>query len=262
MIAAVPLARASGADLPVAADKSWSVDVRIKNYFRSHTSYEFGNPFPPNQAPLSRLEFPLNTQWIGMEARRSFPRLSAGIEVSTNIRRQVSGANKDSDWEDSDVLSIYSESGSRMEPSYIVRGDADLEVSDWLGLPDRIDLRPVIGFRWQRFSLVSHDGTQYYPSSGGTVSPDALPGDSIQFEQTYRQYFLGMRAAYDLSGILPMHRLKLYTQLDWAYVEGNNEDRHLLRAGNRLTYEHTIGDAWHALLGLQCGLTENLSARL
>ncbi len=235
----------------------------MKNYFASQTSYEFGNPFPPYQAPLSRLEFSLNTPWIGMELRRNFPRFSTGIEVSTNASRRVAGANKDSDWEDDanpGALSIYSESASRMGRSYIVRGDVDLKISDWMGLPERIDVRPVAGFRWQRFSLVSHDGTQYYPSSGGAIPPDTLAGDGIQFEQTYLQYFLGMRAAYDAGGFV--HRIKLYTQLDLASVVGNNEDRHLLRAGNRITYDHTRGDAWHALVGLQYGLTQNLSLRL
>ena len=255
-------ALAYGSDRPDAAD-SWSVDVRLKNYFASNTSYEFGNPYPPYQAPLSRLEFPLNTQWIGLEARRKMPRFSAGIALSTNVSRKVSGTDKDFDWEDDanpGALSIYSQTGSRMEPSYIVRGDIDLKISDWLALPERFDLRPVAGFRWQRFSLVSHDGAQYYPLSA--TPPDALPGDVLQFEQTYQQYFLGMRTTYDLSGILPLQRLKLYTQLDWAYVEGNNQDRHLLRLGTRLTYDHTIGDAWHALLGLRYRLTENLEARL
>lgn len=258
-------ARASGAEVRVAAEKPWSVEAKLKYYFRSHTSYEFGNPFPPNQAPLSRLEFPLNSWWAGAEVRRSFPRFSVGIEALRNITRETEGTFKDSDWEDDDhptALSIYSESNCRLEPSYMVRGDVDLKIADWVGLPARFDLRPVAGFRWQRFTLVSHDGSQTSPLSGGTVPDIDLTGDGIRFEQTYRHYFLGIRSSYNLDGLLPVPRVKLLMQLDWAYVEGDNEDRHLLRPGNRLTFERTSGDAWHASLGLKCGLTENLSAGL
>ena len=42
-----------------------------------------------------------------------------------------------------------------MEPSYDLRADLDLKVSDWLGLPAWLDLRPLVGVRWQRFSFVT-----------------------------------------------------------------------------------------------------------
>ncbi len=245
--------------------KPWSVDLQAKYYFSSHTSYEFGNPFPPNQSPLSRLEFPVNSLWVGAEVRRSFfSRISIGIEALTNIPGDSSGAFKDSDWDDEDrpdVLTIYSESKCRMEPSYDVRGDFDLKISDWIGLPYWLDVRPLIGIRWQQFNLLTHDGNQYYPASGGATPPESLPGDGIRFEQTYWHYLLGIRSAIDIgTHIKEASRLKLLMQLDWAYVEGKNKDHHLLRAGNRLTYEHTTGDAWHALLGLKADLTDNISA--
>ncbi len=51
-------------------------------------------------------------------------------------------------------------------------------------------------------------------------------------------------------------------QLDWARVTGDNEDHHLLRAGQRFTYEKTRGNGWHVSLGLEAGLTRQLSANL
>ena len=63
------------------AAKNWQVGLRVKRFFKSHTSYEFGNPFPPGQVPLSRLEFPLDSWWAGFEARRSFSRWSVGLEA-------------------------------------------------------------------------------------------------------------------------------------------------------------------------------------
>jgi hypothetical protein len=146
-----------------------------------------------------------------------------------------------------------------MEPSYMIRGDVDLKVGDWLGLPVWFDLRPVAGVRWQQFELVGHDGVQVY-LAGETTPPDPLPGDSIRFQQTYWQYFMGIRTAYDLGRHIHASRqLKLLSQLDWAYVNGDNSDHHLLR-GNRMTYEKTDGSAWHASLGFKAGLTQNMSA--
>lgn len=248
-----------------APEKTWSAELHVKRYFGSHTSYEFGNPFPPNQTPLSRLEFPLNTWWAGGEFRRSFSRISAGIEVMRSISGESDGSFKDSDWDDDakpGVLTVYSESQCRMEPSYMVRGDVDLKVADWLGMPVWLDLRPVAGLRWQRFNLVAHNGLQTYPAPGDTTPPYPLPGDAISFEQNYWHYFLGIRAAYDLEKHLKIPRSKLFGQLDWAYVDGDNGDHHLLREGNRWTYEKTRGDAWHASLGVKAGLTKSINAGL
>jgi hypothetical protein len=47
-------------------------------------------------------------------------------------------------------------------------------------------------------------------------------------------------------------------QLDWAYVDGENWDHHLLR-GQRFTMEETSGDAWHGAAELSAGLTKEVS---
>jgi len=249
-------------DLQKTESKNWSVDLRAKNSFNSYTSYEFGNPFPPGQSPLSRLEFPLNTWWMGLEVRRSLSRFSVGLEALTNIPNDINGVFKDSDWTDEEhpkVGTIYSESRCRLDPSYSLRADLDMKVSDWLKLPVWFDLRPVIGLRWQQLSLVTHDGTQY-SSENNTYLVENLPGEGIGFDQTYWQYFIGLRGFHDLSRALKLSRVTLHWQVDWAYVEGKNQDHHLLREGNRFTYETTTGDAWHAALGLKIGLTKNMNA--
>jgi hypothetical protein len=257
---------ASASQTADSAVKPWSAALQMRYHLNSHTSFEFGNPFPPNQAPLSRLEFPMNTQWVGVEIRRDFPRLSLGVEAFTNIVGDARGLFKDSDWDDDaspDVKTIYSESKCRMASSYDVRADLDMKISDWVGLPDWFDIRPLIGFRFQQFTLIAHDGTQSYPAPGDTRPSLALPGDGIHFQQQYWHYFLGVRMAYELGRhIKGASRVKLFTQMDWAYVDGNNEDRHLLRIGNRITYENTWGDAWHALLGLKIDMTKSFSANL
>ena len=171
----------------------------------------------------------------------------------------------DSDWDDDlnpSVKTIYSESYCRMEPSYIVRGDVDLKISDWLRLPRWLDVRPTVGLTWQRFSLVTYNGMQYYVAPGSTQPPTPLPGDGINFEQTYWQAFVGFKTTFDLGKPLYLSSLKLSTQLDWAYVRAYNEDYHLLREGKRITNDTTTGDAWHAQVNLKIGHTRNFSTNI
>ena len=255
-----PAVSASEKDPIVRFTDHLSIGMKIERMTGSHTSYEFGNPFPPNQAPLSRLEFPLDSWWAGAELRAIFPRFSIGVEALTNLSRETEGRMQDSDWDDEnhpDHKTIYSESRCRMEPSYVVRADIDLKVSDWLGLPGWLDLRPVAGVRRQRFSLVAHDGTQWDLTN--QEPPLLLPGDGISFEQVYSQYFLGLRAGLDLGRYVNLNSLTALLQCDWAYVEGRNRDHHILRAGERYTYEDTHGHAWHGSIGLRAGLSEHLS---
>jgi len=84
-------------------EKPWSAELHVKRYFSSHTSYEFGYPDPPLTAPLSRLEFPMNTWWVGGEVRRSFSRFSVGAEVLGSIPMESDLPFKDSDWNDANV---------------------------------------------------------------------------------------------------------------------------------------------------------------
>jgi hypothetical protein len=257
-----------GITLPVfAAEKEAQVQltkylsfaVKAKRLFNSHTSYEFGNPFPPYQAPLSRLEFPLDSWWGGAEIRASFPRFSIGAEALGNIPEDAGRRMRDSDWDDDEnpsLRTIYSESKCRMEPSYMVRADIDLEISDFLGLPQWFSLRPVAGFRWQDFHVVTHDGVQYDLSEPSALV--LLPGDGIDFSQTYSHYFLGLRSNIDAGQLVHVTGLNLLLQADWAYVEGHNEDHHLLRAGNRFTYEDTAGQAWHVSAALKKTLYKKL----
>lgn len=245
--------------------RPWTVTLQTRYFFRSHTSYEFGNPYPPYQAPLSRLEFPLNTWWAGASLRREFSRFSVGAEAFRNVTSRSDGVMTDSDWDDDahpDVKTIYSESSCRMEPSYMVYGDVDLKISDWLRLPKWLDLRPAAGIAWQRFSVVAYNGLQTYPAPGSTQPPDPLPGDLINLEQTYWRLFTGFKVAFDLGRPFSLSSLKLLTQLDWGYVYGTNEDYHLLRSGRRITNDTTTGDAWHAQVNLKAGITRNFSANI
>ncbi|MCG6536599.1 MAG: hypothetical protein L7F78_18295, partial [Syntrophales bacterium LBB04] len=89
-----------------------------------------------------------------------------------------------------------------------------------------------------------------------------LQGDSIRFKQTYWQYFLGVRSNIDLGQFAKISNLKLLLQVDWAYVDGLNEDQHLHREGRRLTYDYTNGYGWHGVMALKKGLVRNLTLGL
>lgn len=232
--------------------ETFSVGGKLKYLFRSHTSYEFGNPLPPYQEPLSRLEFPINTWWGGLEMKLDLSRFSFALEGMTNITQNAHGRFEDSDWDDEtrpDEKTIYSQSEMRVAPSYMVKFDADIDISDWMRLPKWLSIKPVAGFRWQKFNLVSHDGAQWDLTC--SIPAFDMPGEGIRFKQEYWQYFVGLRAGLDLSYVTGVKSLALLMQADWAYVEGENEDHHLLRAGQRFTYENTYGQAWHASIGLK-----------
>lgn len=255
VFALLPLSCAAWSDeLP-----QWSFDLRAMRFADSHTSYEFGNPLPPLQAPLSRLEFPMDGWWVGGELRRSFGRYSLAAEYLKARRGDTRQPFKDSDWTGDpyppNVLDVYSEAKNRVERSSMAKIEVEVQVGDLLDLPNRMTLAPVFGARWQDLNFVAHDGVQVYPASGGAVPADPYPGDAIAFNQKYTQYFVGLKSSY----ALPFATVS--GQLDWAYVDANNKDHHLLR-GARYTYEVTHGDAVHFSLGLQRELARNVIAGL
>lgn len=252
----------AGQEKQASAEPSWQIAVKQKTLFNSHTSYEFGNPLPPYQQPLSRLEFPVDSVWGGVEIRKQISRVSIGAGFLTTFTAQETGRFKDSDWDDDTNtvrLTNYGETYCRLNPSYQVEADIDLQLADLLHLPHGFDLRPVAGFRWQQLSLMAHDGLQYdYDTPGLPPVIQDLPGDTIGFEQNWYQYFLGVRLGYEWQRLPWLHHLKLQSQLDWSSVAGDNRDYHLLRPGHRITEEQTSGNGWHASLAVLLGITRNV----
>ncbi|MBU4564690.1 MAG: omptin family outer membrane protease [Desulfarculus sp.] len=254
--AAQTAGQSAAGQAPAKSQAVWSVEAKVKRLFDSHTSYEFANPYPPHQSPLSRLEFGLNSWWGGLEVSRWTPLWSVSLEAMRNLTSGVDGILADSDWSDEQATrmrDIYSESNLRLKPSYDVRASLDVSVAPWLGLPKGLDLRPVGGVRWQRFDLMAFDGTQWEIEPDGSVHTTPLPGDAIHFKQTYWHYFFGLRGQWQ--PLLRQHPgFTVSGQVDYAYVTGFNQDHHLLRAGNRITEESTTGHAWHAALALEAPL--------
>lgn len=229
---------------------------KIRRYLHSHTTYQFGTPEDARINPLSRLEFPLNSWWGGLEMSVRQPGWAVNLELMTNLSHQTDGGKfKDSDWLEPGRLMIYDEQNCRMERSFTVDMNADFSVAERLGLPKGLDLRPTLGARWQRFTLVAHDGYQDALGPDGKWSTQYLfVGDSIWFRQDYVMGYVGLKLMADLPAVWPQgaggQRTQAFLQGDWGPVAGQNKDRHLLR-GDRVTLESTRGDAWHLALGLK-----------
>lgn len=167
---------------------------------------------------------------------------------------------QDSDWDDDanpSQKTIFSESASRLNRGFLF--DTNLAVS----IPWRrfSNVRPVLGYRYQSFSFTTHDGGQAV--LGGEVID--LPGDGIDFRQAYNHVYFGgvFNTSLELAGIFNnFPRVDLECQLDYALVSAKNEDFHLLRKGDRVTAESTVGHCWHCSISMGFFRRGALSARI
>jgi hypothetical protein len=218
----------------------------IKKYVNSFTSYQFPNPFFPPQDPLSRLEFPIDQWFMGIESEHSARSWSLRCQGWANVSREGSLRMQDSDWDDENNPSqktIFSESKCRLNRGLLF----DIGLSTATPLEKLINVRPVFGYRYEYFWFTTHDGSQ---AVLGTEASD-LPGDGIDFRQTFYHYYVGgtLNAAVrrlDTAG--SRAEINVACQVDYAVITARNEDLHLLRTGDRITTERTAGHCWHACL--------------
>ena len=222
--------------------------ICLRKYINSFTSYQFPNPFPPGQDPLSRLEFPIDQWFVGLLVEHRAAWWALGAQASANLSRNSASRMQDSDWDDETDVSqktIFSESRCRLNRGRLF--DAYLVI----GPPQRtlFSVRPLIGYRYQYFFFTTHDGYQAEISGGASD----LPGDGIDFEQIFSHLYFGAVSVGDinLNGILPhLPSVRVSCQIDYAAVRALNEDLHLMRAGERITTENTRGHCWHGALGI------------
>ena len=234
--------------------------IYISKYFSSFTSYQFRNPFPPYQDPLSRLEFPIDQWFVGLESGYRSSSLSFRCQVCTNISRDSSLKMQDSDWDDETMpfqKTIFSESKCRLNSSLLA--DVRAGIPNPLGLSWKIG--PVLGARYEHFDFTTHDGKQM-DLTGNVID---LPGDGIDFEQVFRHFYFGVA----VEGMLHAERLvewappiHMTIDLDYGLVKALNEDLHLLRMGERITTENTEGHCWHAAVTAAVSLRDRLRAKL
>lgn len=238
----------------------WFLTPKIKRLFRSHTSYQFGNPYQAQLNPLSRLEFPLNSWWGGVNFGVEGPRYRLELEFLASLPGQDDiGVMRDSDWEDEQrpkVTTIYSETTAELKESFMLDGKFSFSLREEVSAPCWLDLRPLVGVRWQKFVFVTRDGVQQNMDDDGQWRFQPLTGETIWFRQQYVHAYAGLMLTADLARLglgQPGRGWRASLQADLAHVWGENRDRHLLR-GNRVTTERTQGYAWHAALSLRAPL--------
>ena len=234
--------------------------IGIKKFLNSFTSYQFPNPFPPGQDPLSRLEFPVDQWFMGVFSGYTAPSWTLLGEFWTNLNRESAATMQDSDWDDETQpfqKTIFSESDCRLNRGIML--EVGLRVANPLTVRQLI--RPVFGFRYHYFYFTTHDGEQI--TLNGDVAD--LPGDGIDFKQTFYHYYVGaaLHTNLNLSDILGIRGpVVADVQGDYALVTARNEDLHLLRIGDRVTEENTRGHCWHLAVGLSILIGDRLTARI
>jgi hypothetical protein len=232
----------------------------IQKFVNSFTSYQFPNPFPPDQDPLSRLEFPIDQWFMGIFSGFSSPAWILSGQLWLNLNREGSKQMQDSDWDDDSMPSqktIFSESRCRLNRGVLV----DVALSLATPFSGSSGIWPVLGGRYQYFSFTTHDGVQM-ELNGPTMD---LPGEGIDFKQTfYHLYFGGtFSRAFVLTGIsASLPPVAIGAQVDYALVNAKNEDLHLLRSGNRITQENTRGHCWHVAAWLDFFLRNSFKAKV
>lgn len=231
----------------------------LKKFFNSFTSYQFPNPFNKAQDPLSRLEFPLDQWFVGVCGGLRGELWELHGQVWINANRESGLKMQDSDWDDESMPSqktVFSESSCRLNRGILADITLGVNVGDAI-----FPLTPVAGYRFQRFHFITHDG---YQTTLGAPGMD-LPGDGIDFRQTYHHFFWGGRTQFVTDASARSDRWSwtgLELQLDYARVTGHNEDHHLLRDGNRITKDTTSGHCWHIFAAAGFRIRTDLSARI
>lgn len=72
---------------------------KLRRFIGSHNSYQFGDSDQRQLKPVSRLEFPLDSWWSGLEVGYAEHCYSWRLELMTNISCDTdSGRMYDSDW--------------------------------------------------------------------------------------------------------------------------------------------------------------------
>jgi hypothetical protein len=244
---------------PCSKKAPYEVALGLRKFINSFTSYQFPNPFPPNQDPLSRLEFPIDHWFVGMKGSYCRSVFTVIGEGWTNLNRTSGAEMQDSDWDDETMpfqKTIFSSSKCALNRSWL--GDVGLAIGR---SSSTASVRPIGGYRIQSFNFTTYDGVQM--DLAGTVTE--LPGNGIDFQQVYHHFYLGGLFATSLGGggyFGCPSTIQLTVQGDVAAINGRNEDKHLLRDGDRVTVERTRGYCWHVALGANLDVRNLLRLKL
>lgn len=245
----------------------WTVGYRARWLFNSRTRYEFGTipDTPPIYAPLSRLDWSLNSQWQGFQIGSKGRDWELQFEWLAPVGSKIQGNLDDYDWltpGDPTHLDSLSSSALRWNEGQLLDLGAEFHLTDCDPLGVWVEIWPMAGFRFQRFAMTGHDGLQII-GDGVVVPPSGtpLPGDLITFNQQYYMGYIGgqLRSTLRLGRLPP---IACTFQGDWGRTAGYNIDHHLFYESlgvHRYTMESTYGGAVHFSFAAQMPITPWLS---
>lgn len=229
----------------------FSMDLGIRKFINSFCSYQF----PDNDTdtdPLSRLEFPIDNWFWGVQASQVFSNMCFSVEFWSRLNTRNALKMQDSDWGQfgfpGGQKTTFSESSQRVADGWMVDVNVDYSLGPRLGAC----LRPVAGYRYQTFCFIAGDGFQY---SLNPASQGPLNGDTFDVRFTFQHLYIGGRACFSLG------RLGLTLQADYGWVGAKEVDQHLLR-GDRLTKDTDGGSCWHLFASMGMVVRDSLSLRL
>ena len=241
-------------------EEFWAIDFRCRGFIGSSTSFEFGTPpdYSEQWAPLSRLDFSLNSCWYGLYLGIERPTWAFHLEWMM-AGNNIDGIMSDFDWSPPNPDGSFTDLGFTREE--FTEGQM-LDVGVQYQLADRpfgmpFELWPLIGFRWQRFNITNFDLAQVKYDNEWLDPPDIYFGDVITFNQQYYTGYAGaqLRGKLEPRFFWPV----LWTlQGDWGYTEAYNVDHHLLREGDMYAMHRTHGDCWHTAITLEALVTQRI----
>jgi hypothetical protein len=223
-------------------DSAWTIDCRFRTLCNSKTTSENGTTTPPptGWAPLSRLNYSLDSCWYGLRVGVERPNWGVHCEWLTP-QQNIQGTMADYDWMTKDQS--FTDLGYMQERW--TEGQM-LDLGGEFKLTDRfcgvsVELWPMAGFRWQQFDIMCYDLNQVKSS---TSDPYRIDGNIISFNQQYYVTYLGgqLRKTFEFNWLPP---IVVTFQGDWGYASAYNIDHHLRREGDMFTMDSTYGDSWH-----------------
>ena len=234
--------------------RTWYVDGRIQSMFSSQTSYQFGTPplaGGPQFAPLSKLDFGLDSIWGGVRVGVQKPNLDIHFEWLTPMAQSINGSLTDYDWSVAGgAPASISQSATRFNDGQKLELEGDYKWSDCF-LGTQMELWPLAGFRFQRFDMTAYNGLQLVNDGTipgipavGTPIPVA-GGNSLSLNQ---QYYIGYAGAQLRRYIERECRppIMFALQFDVGATWGYTTDDHILRG--RIITLNTSGQTVHLAL--------------
>jgi hypothetical protein len=236
----------------------WTIDYRVRSLFNSNTCYEFGVPewYTDAYAPLSRLNWALDSMWTGVQFGLHEPDWDLSLEWLTPMERNIHGTIQDDDW-DEDGLSNRSYSPERWTDGQMLDLRGNVRIGESLfGLP--VDMWGTVGFRFQRFHIMAHDTENVFPDYY------TIPGDVCTFNQQYYIGYIGGELRTSLEFPALGRSIDITFQGDWGATNGFNVDHHLTYEpwNHRFTTEKTRGSTTHLALIAETQLTRRFSLGL